>query len=83
MQGAFVFAAPHRPCNMNCLTALKATGSSSFEGISAVIILSISAGVGYLLQACNHKRMCACGSPLFWNFIVYMVGNLEDKINMH
>jgi hypothetical protein len=24
--------------------------------------------------------MCACGSPLFWNSIVYMAGNFENKI---
>ena len=65
MQGEFGLAAPHGPCIMNYLTASCPIESSKESGISALIMLSISSGTGYLSSGCKNTNICACGNLFF------------------
>ena len=73
MHSDFDFSNPHGPCIINCFTASLAIGSLSRSGISAIMIQSMSVELGHLSFGSKNRRICAYGSPHFWNSIVYTI----------
>jgi hypothetical protein len=85
MHGAVGFASPHDPCIINFLTASYVSGSFSFSGISAHIISSICEGLRHFSPFSRNIRIWACGSPFFWNSIVYITAifSPEARVSAH
>src|ERR1041385_6012834 len=84
MQGHFGPAVPQGPCIINSETSAYPSGSPAGSGISAETEESIRDGVTTRVSSLScQTRICACGSPLFWNSTVCRteeaVKNKEDE----